>query len=70
MCSAKAAAAAIRGIHGALSSLLRVDAKYLIAVETAVGGALQNIVVDNEAVAKRAIGMLKTGGAGRATFCR
>ena len=59
---------AIRGIHGALSSLLRVDAKYLIAVETAVGGALQNIVVDNEAVAKRAIGMLKNSGAGRATF--
>ena len=36
--------------------------QYLIAVETAVGGALQNIVVDNEAVAKRAIGMLKNSG--------
>lgn len=59
---------AIRGVHGALSSLLRVDAKYLVAVETAVGGALQNIVVDDETVAKRAIGMLKNSGAGRATF--
>ena len=59
---------AIRGVHGALSGLLRVDAQYLTAVETAVGGALQNIVVDDETVAKRAIGMLKNSGSGRATF--
>ena len=59
---------ALRGIHGALSSLLTVDAKYLTAVETAVGGALQHIVVDDETAAKQAIQLLQKSNAGRATF--
>ena len=61
----------IRGsgeIHGPLSSLINVDKKYITAVETALGSSLQNIVVDNEEMAKAAIGALKRANAGRATF--
>ncbi len=59
---------ALRGIHGPLSSLLQVDSRYLTAVEMAVGGALQNIVTEDEQAAKRAIEALKKSGSGRATF--
>ena len=59
---------AIQGVHSAVSKLIEVDAAYTTAVETALGGALQNIVVDNDEVAKRAIGMLKESRSGRATF--
>ncbi len=55
-------------IHGPLSSLINVDKRYITAVETALGASLQNIVVDNENVAKSAIGALKKSNAGRATF--
>ena len=55
-------------IHGPLSSLINVDKKYITAVETALGASLQNIVVDNEEMAKTAIGALKRANAGRATF--
>ncbi len=55
-------------IHGPLSSLINVDKKYITAIETALGSSLQNIVVDNEDVAKAAIGALKRANAGRATF--
>ncbi len=55
-------------IHGPLSSLISVDKKYITAVETALGSSLQNIVVDNEEMAKAAIGALKRANAGRATF--
>ena len=55
-------------IHGPLSSLIKVDKKYITAVETALGSSLQNIVVDNEDTAKAAIRALKREGAGRATF--
>ncbi len=55
-------------IHGPLSSLINVDKKYITAIETALGASLQNIVVDNEDMAKAAIGALKRANAGRATF--
>ncbi len=58
----------IRGIHGPISKLISVDKKYSVAIETALGNAIQNIVVDNEADAKRAINFLKSNNAGRATF--
>lgn len=57
-----------RGIHGALAQLINVDRKYELAVEMALGGALQNIVTDTEEDAKRAIEFLKEKRAGRATF--
>ena len=58
----------LRGVHGPLSKLISVDKKYSVAIETALGTAIQNVVVDTEADAKRAINYLKTNNAGRATF--
>ena len=58
----------LRGVHGPVSSLIKVKEEYIVALETAFGAALQNIVVDNEAVAKASIAALKNAGAGRATF--
>ena len=55
-------------IHGPLSSLINVDKAYITAIETALGGSLQNIVVDDEGTAKAAIHALKSANAGRATF--
>ena len=59
---------AIKGIHGTLSQLITTPAEYAVAVETALGAAIQNIVTDNENTAKRAINFLKENRAGRATF--
>ena len=58
----------LRGVCGPVSSLISVDKKYSVAVETALGAAIQNIVVETEADAKRAISFLKTNKGGRATF--
>ncbi|MCI2057120.1 MAG: chromosome segregation protein SMC [Oscillibacter sp.] len=58
----------LRGIHGPVASLMKTDAKYSVAIEIALGGGLQNIVVDREEDAKAAIGFLKQRDAGRATF--
>ena len=58
----------IRGVHGPLSKLISVDKKYSVAIETALGNAIQNVVVETEADAKRAMNYLKTNNAGRATF--
>ncbi len=55
-------------VHGPLSSLIQVDTAYITAIETALGGSLQNIVVDSEETAKAAIFALKHANAGRATF--
>ena len=55
-------------IYGPLSSLIKVDSKYITALETALGASLQNIVVDSEDTAKLAINHLKRANAGRATF--
>ncbi len=63
-----AASRRLRGIIGPVSSILTVEPGCEVAVETALGGALQNIVVENEAAAKAAIAMLRADGAGRATF--
>lgn len=56
------------GIHGPLSRLFRVPQQYAVAIETAMGAAMQNIVVGAEEDAKAAIRFLKQRDAGRATF--
>ncbi len=56
------------GIHGVIADLIKTDQRYETAIETALGGALQNIVTDNEATAKYLIEFLKRGHYGRATF--
>lgn len=58
----------LRGIVGTVSQIITVDAKYALAVETALGAAMQNIVVDAEENAKQAIYALKRENSGRATF--
>lgn len=58
----------LQGIRGSVASLVQVDKVYEQAIETALGGAVQNIVVDTEAAARLAIGLLKERQAGRATF--
>ena len=63
-----ASARRLRGIIGPVSSILRVEPGREVAIETALGGALQNIVVENEAAAKAAIALLRSENAGRATF--
>ncbi|OUO74286.1 chromosome segregation protein SMC [Anaeromassilibacillus sp. An250] len=56
------------GIHGPVSRLIKVPREYAVAIETALGPAMQNIVVGSEQDAKRAIGFLKQRDGGRATF--
>jgi chromosome segregation protein len=58
----------LRGIHGPVSRLIKVPQEYAVAVETALGGALQHIVTENEENAKAAITLLKHSDGGRATF--
>ncbi len=58
----------LKGIHGPISHLIRVQEEYRVALETALGANMQNIVVDDEVSAKSAIYALKNAGAGRATF--
>ena len=55
-------------IYGPLSTLVRVEDKYLTAIETALGPNLQHIVVEDESVAKAAMFALKKAEEGRATF--
>ena len=57
-----------KGVFGAIGQLIRVEEKYVAAVETALGAALQNLVTNDEDTAKQAILFLKNRGAGRATF--
>ncbi len=61
-------AKALGGIHGPLSQLIQVENEYSMAVEVALGAAMQNIVTSTEADAKRAIYYLKNNRIGRATF--
>ena len=56
------------GLHGIVADLIKTEKKYETAVETALGGSIQNIVTDNEATAKRMIDFLKKNRFGRATF--
>lgn len=56
------------GILGVVADLIQVDKKYEVAVETALGGSIQNIVTSDEATAKKMIEYLKKNRYGRATF--
>lgn len=56
------------GVHGVVADLVKTEKKYETAIETALGGSLQNIVTDNESTAKYLIEYLKRGRYGRATF--
>ena len=56
------------GILGVVADLLKVEKKYETAIETALGGSIQNIVTDNEDTAKEMIAFLKAVKGGRATF--
>ena len=58
----------LSGIFGPVSRMIDVPTKYSVAVETALGSNVQNIIVENENAAKEAISLLKKNGAGRATF--
>ena len=58
----------ISGVCGTVAQLISVEPEYSVAVETALGGALQNIVTESEDNAKRGIKLLKEAKAGRATF--
>ena len=62
------AGGALRGIHGPVAGLIKTDQRCTVALEIALGGALQNIVVDREEDAKSAILYLKKRDGGRATF--
>ena len=57
-----------KGLIGVVADIIKVDKEYEIAVETALGGSIQNIVTDNEETAKRMIAFLKNNKFGRATF--
>ncbi|MCR5016472.1 MAG: chromosome segregation protein SMC [Ruminococcus sp.] len=58
----------IGGILGTVAQSIGVEPEYAVAVETALGGAMQNIIVENEDIAKRCIRFLKEQHGGRATF--
>ncbi|WP_421409258.1 chromosome segregation protein SMC [Streptococcus suis] len=62
------AAPSLGGIIGAVSEQLTFDNRYQTALEIALGGASQNVIVEDEATAKRAIAFLKEKRQGRATF--
>ena len=57
-----------KGIVGVVADIIKVDKKYETAIETALGGSIQNIVTEDEETAKRMIGFLKKNRFGRATF--
>lgn len=57
-----------KGIIGVVADIIKTDKKYEIAIETALGGNIQNVVTDNEDTAKKMIALLKSSRAGRATF--
>ena len=57
-----------KGIIGVVADIIQAEAKYETAIETALGGNIQNIVTEDEETAKRMIGFLKKARAGRATF--
>ena len=57
-----------KGLIGVVADIIKVEKEYEIAVETALGGSIQNIVTDDEETAKRMIAYLKQNKYGRATF--
>ena len=58
----------IGGVFGTVAQNIGVEPQYAVAIETALGGAMQNIIVENEDIAKRCIRFLKEQKGGRATF--
>lgn len=58
----------ISGIHGTVAQLINVKQEYSAAIETALGGAMQNIITEDDNTAKRCIRHLKEQRSGRATF--
>lgn len=56
------------GVFGTVAQNINVEAEYAAAIETALGGAMQNVIVENEDIAKRCIRYLKEQKGGRATF--
>ncbi len=58
----------LKNIHGPVSRLIRTEDAYTVAIEIALGGAMQQIIVESEADGKAAIAYLKRSGNGRATF--
>ncbi|MDE6128098.1 MAG: chromosome segregation protein SMC, partial [Lachnospiraceae bacterium] len=57
-----------KGIIGVVADIIKVEKRFETAIETALGGNIQNIVTDDEETAKRMIGFLKKNKLGRATF--
>lgn len=58
----------VHGIHGVVADLISTEKRYETAIETALGGSIQNIVTDSEQTAKQLIEYLKKNKFGRATF--
>ena len=58
----------LKNIRGTVGDLVKTDEKFAVAIETALGGAMQNIIVDSEEDGKEAITYLKRRDGGRATF--
>ena len=58
----------LKGVNGTVGSLLKTEDAYAVAVETALGGSMQDIIVDDEESGKACIGLLKRRDAGRGTF--
>ncbi len=58
----------VKGIHGVVADIITTQKKYETAIETALGGSIQNIVTDSEETAKELIEYLKKNKYGRATF--
>lgn len=58
----------VRGIHGVVADLVTTDKRYETAIETALGGSIQNVVTDSEQTAKQLIEYLKKNKYGRVTF--
>ncbi len=57
-----------QGIIGVVADIIKVEKKYETAIETALGGNIQNVVTDDEETAKKVISFLKSNKLGRATF--
>ncbi len=58
----------IAGIHGAFGELIKLSSKYEKAIEASLGAVIQNVVVENEKIAKESISYLKKNNLGRVTF--
>ena len=58
----------LKGVHGPVASLIKAEDQYALAIETAMGGAMQNIVVSTQNDGRSAIELLKREDSGRATF--